>query len=274
MSRGSFVLLPFISPLWVSRILQAMIFSILHMLRYFWTIVDKSKLEKSKSSEFTSTPSPIDLRKLAAPSDLALLPTIEYAYDPLPEQPRCRDYHPLILPDEATAINKHTSLNSILIDPISAGLPYRSTINHVRASKHWKANLDETLILLDLLASDNSASDIEVKHGITLSKLAQSQLRPGREHQMVLATHYMFPSASERRIRLIAALTVLYFVFDGICPTVSEISLTFFLTSIHRQSRRDPKQQSPPSPLSIANNNTHLTAISSSTSSAKISSAA
>ena len=90
----------------------------------------------------------------------------------------------------------------------------------MRASKYWNTNLRETTKLLEILAADESTTDIDVEHGITLTKLAKKALRPGREHQMVLATQYMFPSADEQRIRLIAALMIIYFVFDGIDPAV------------------------------------------------------
>lgn len=68
--------------------------------------------------------------------------------------------------------------------------------------------------LLDLLAEDDSAADMEVLRGTTLTKLAKQALKPGKQQQMTLATHYMFPGASAERIGQIAALTILYFVFD------------------------------------------------------------
>ena len=170
--------------------------------------------------EHASFSSTIDLQKLAVPSDLSYLPTIKYAYNPLPALPLHIKPPSFPLTSGATAVNQYSSRNSIRLDPFSAGLPYYSSIDHVRASKHWKTNLNETTKLLEILAIDNSATDIEVDHGITLTKLAKKALRPGREHQMVLATQYMFPSADEHRIRLIAALMIIYFVFDGINPAV------------------------------------------------------
>ena len=165
-------------------------------------------------------PCPIDLQRLAVPSDLSYLPAIKYAYNPLPALPPHIKPPSFPLTSGATAINQYSLRNSVRLDPFSAGLPYYSSIDHVRASKYWRANLNESTKLLEILAGDNSATDIEVDHGITLTKLAKKALRPGREHQMVLATHYMFPSADERRIRLIAAMMIVYFVFDGINPAV------------------------------------------------------
>ena len=188
-----------------------------------------------------STPSPIDLEKLAAPSDLSYLPAIKYAYNPLPVLPLHIKTPSSPLTSGATPVNQYSSCNSIRLDPLSAGLPYYSSIDYVRASKYWKTNLSETTKLLGILAVDDSATDIEVDHGITLTKLAKLALRPGREHQMVLATQYMFPSADEQRIRLIAALMIIYFVFDGIDPIAQAKPLSEPLTLFCRQGRGNAK---------------------------------
>lgn len=120
-------------------------------------------------------------------------------------------------------MNVHVSANAISLDPVAAGLPYRSSLDHVRASRYWNANVKETLDLLALLAADNSASDIEVRNGITLSRLARKALAPGREQQIMLATLYMFPAADEERIKHIAALMIIYFVFDGMNHSVQTL---------------------------------------------------
>lgn len=156
-----------------------------------------------------------DVQKLAPPSDPDYLSPIEYAYDPL------RSISPLASQPSrssfsgATQTNHFLALNSVQLDPNAAGLPYRSSLNHVYVSKHWESNRAEALTLLEFLAKDGSKSDIVVDHGITLANLARKILRPGLEHQMALATQYMFPGADERRIRLISAVMILYFVFDG-----------------------------------------------------------
>ena len=172
----------------------------------------------------------------------SFLPKVEYAYNPLPGLPHTLEGSSHGTPCKEPPFRKHTSTNSVNLDPHSIGLPYRSTLDHVRASRYWKANQGETVKFLRLLADDGCSSDIEVKRGITLSKLAKTALRPGCENQTVLATHYVFPDASEVRIRHIAALTVMYFVFDG---TYSDLTLEYSLftktcsTVPCRQSRRD-----------------------------------
>ena len=157
----------------------------------------------------------MNMARLAAPSQLAELPKIKYLYDPLPALPIQCNHHLYKLPSEVTSYNGHFNSNSIPLNPVSAGLPYRSSLDHVRASKFWESNLSEAVRLLQMLAVDSSAFDIEVDHGTTVAKLAKKALRPGLEHQMVLATHYMFPGADQQRIKQISALMIIYFVFDG-----------------------------------------------------------
>lgn len=66
-----------------------------------------------------------------------------------------------------------------------------------------------------MIAEDDSTTDVEMSNGLTLAELARKQLLPGLEHRMVIATTFMFPSASERRVRIIATLMIMYFIFDG-----------------------------------------------------------
>ena len=156
------------------------------------------------------------LQALAAPKDRSLLPPVRYAYDPIAECPSYLHAPAHGFPINTTRNNKRvTCLNSIQIDPLAAGLPFRSSLNYVRASRYWKANVEETIRILELLAADHSASDVEVDHGLTLAKIARKELQSDIENRIVLATTYMFSGADESRTRLIAVLMVLYFVFDG-----------------------------------------------------------
>lgn len=179
------------------------------------TRFDNRKHQTSKERDSQKDPAAIDLGRLGTPSDNADLPRIEYAYDPLAALPDYLNQGLIPLPSGATTKNIISSVNSVKLDPVSARLPYRCSLDHVYASKFWASNLNETVKILSLLADDDSASDIEVDHGITVAKLARKALGPGLEHQMVLATHYMFPGADEHRIKLISALMIMYFVFDG-----------------------------------------------------------
>lgn len=158
--------------------------------------------------------STLDIRRLVSPSDFKYLPPIEYAYDPLASIIPLASHPFRNFLSCATQKSPCSVLNSIQLDNHAAGLPYRSSIKSAYANKYWTSNRTETLGLLKLLASDDSDSDIVVDQGITLAKLAQKQLRPGVQHNIALATQYMYPSADPQRIKLISALMLLYFVFD------------------------------------------------------------
>ena len=191
------------------------LYSPLSLFRNLWTRWDNSKPQQFQRVGLRRPPASIDCDTLVASSQLAQQPRIDYAYDPLAALPIQSRQKLSRLANGDTSPNGHFMSNSMPLDPLSAGLPYRSSLDHVRASKFWEANLSETITLFELLAVDKSASDIEVDHGITVAKLAGKALRTDLEHQMVLATHYMFPGASEQRIRQIAALVLTYFIFDG-----------------------------------------------------------
>ncbi|KAF7513032.1 hypothetical protein GJ744_011298 [Endocarpon pusillum] len=173
------------------------------------------------------TPSPafMNLGNLAAPCDLANITPIQYAYDPVPDASRYLDPKLSKFPSVAKKSNLSISRNTTLLHPLEAGLPYRSSLDGVRESRHWRSNLIATVKVLNLLAADNNAADIEVDHGLTVGKLAKKELRPGLESRVVLATPYMFPSADERRIEMIAVLMILYFVFDDKVEETSDSTL-------------------------------------------------
>ncbi|KAJ6197248.1 isoprenoid synthase domain-containing protein [Bipolaris maydis] len=151
---------------------------------------------------------------LVAPRDHVYAAAVGYAYDPVPNIPQYIRPKYASFPQHASMPNAHIQNNTIRLRPQAAGLPYRSSFDYVRAAKHWKANLEETIKVLELLATDTSTVDVEVGNGITLAKLAKKELRPGLENRMVIATSHMFPSGDERRIRIIATLMIMYFVFD------------------------------------------------------------
>ena len=158
--------------------------------------------------------STMDVRRLVSPSNLKYLPPIEYAYDPLASIIPLASHPVRQFFGCATQRHPCSVVNSIQLDPHAAGLPYRSSIKSAYANKHWTSNRTETLGLLKLLASDDSDSDIVVDQDITLANLAKKQLRPGVQHNIALATQYMYPNADPQRIKLISALMLLYFLFD------------------------------------------------------------
>jgi NOL1/NOP2/fmu family ribosome biogenesis protein len=160
-------------------------------------------------------PKPLDLEELVAPQDIGIPPTVNYAYDPVPNVPPYLCTSPMIFPIRHTKNNDAIRLNTVSLYPHEAGLPYRSSFGVPHGARAWEANFHASVKLLELLAADKSAADVEVDHGITIAKLAKKELRPGIENRIILATSYMFPSANKRKIELIAAAMVYYFIFDG-----------------------------------------------------------
>lgn len=156
------------------------------------------------------------LTKLATPNELPLIYPIRYAYDPVPIIPPYLNSSPSItLTANSNDVHSCLRQNSCQLYPKAANLPYRSSLPLIRCNRHWQAVLNESKTVLQLLAHDQSASDVEVGHGITLARLAKKELKPDIEHRIVLATIYMFPAGDEKKIRAIAALMIIYFIFDG-----------------------------------------------------------
>lgn len=168
--------------------------------------------QKLHPSSHSTSP---EVQELALQSAADAMPNIYYAYDPLPMLPASSNKQLFSFDLGGQVKNPFLSSNSLQLAPLAAKLPYRSSIGHVYANRHWHSNLDATTHILKLLAADTSVTDMEVNHGFTIGKLAKKGLEPGFEHSMVVATHYMFPAADKHRIALIAALMIVFFVFDG-----------------------------------------------------------
>lgn len=173
----------------------------------------------------STTKSQIDLKRVTEPKDLSYISPIEYVHDPVPEAPcHLTKLPPLPFPQYASTDCQYTSGNSVRVNPRAAGLPYRSRFELIRASKHWKANLDETKKMLELIIADHSSTSVGMRDGLTLAGLAKKELRPGLEHRVVLATSYMYPNANERRARIIAATMMLLFIYDGKSPRMDYLN--------------------------------------------------
>ena len=170
-------------------------------------------MKDAKASAFSNA---INMERLAAPADLRHLPTIRYAYDPIPGVSD-HSIHPFAIPNSAKETSLSASANAIKLDPLAAGIPYCSNIDHVYVSKHWKEILEETKHMLTLLSNDDAASKKVSDDEITLASLASKELELGVENGIALAAQFMFPSANPQRPKLIGALMLLYFVleFDG-----------------------------------------------------------
>ena len=158
----------------------------------------------------------INLKKLADAENLPLISPVLYAHDPVPKYPN------YLAPVRANGIKIPNPLskdglrsNGLRLYPLAAKLPYRCTLDAAHESRYWRQSLNASTKLLELLANDQSTGDIVVGNGITLAGLARKELRPGLEYRFNKATTYMYPFANEKRIKLLAAMMVMQFVFDG-----------------------------------------------------------
>lgn len=184
--------------------------------RSLWSYVQHINFPERKQADTGPSPTATGLKKPTSSSDLTHICPIQYVYDPVPGMPSYLTPLQKKFPKHA---GRHSDsvmqVNSIALDPFVAGLPYRSSLSHVRVNKFWKLNLSQTVKFLELFAADKCAADVEVKQGITLAKLAKNELRPGIEHRIMRATPHMFPCASQERIQHISVLMLIYFIFDG-----------------------------------------------------------
>lgn len=157
---------------------------------------------------------PPDLTRLAASKDQASISQVRYAHDPVPKLPQYIRDLPFGFP--RTIFEQNTALlqNAVKLFPREAHLPFRC-IDAVYENRYWRASLDASLKVLELIANDRSSSDIEVDNGVTLARLAQKELRPGTEDRFNRATTYMYPFGTKERTELLAAMMVMQFLFDG-----------------------------------------------------------
>ena len=159
---------------------------------------------------------PSDLRRLTtAPHKQQGNSVVEYAHDPVPKIPTYLSVSGSLFPRSALEANDHHPSGAIRLHPQSAGLPYRCSLDATYENNFWRAGVESSRLLLQLLAADRSATDIVVGNGTTMATLAQKTLRPGMEHRFCKAASYMYPFSNEERMKLLSASMVMMFLFDG-----------------------------------------------------------
>ena len=157
-----------------------------------------------------------DLSRLpTAPHRQEEISSVEYAFDLVPDSPTYLAVSDFPFPRIDLVTDDHHRSFAIKLQPRLSGLPYRCGLDAVYENRFWKSCFESSRTLLELLAADRSETDFVVGNGVTVAKLAQKMLKPGMEHLFCKATTYMFPFCSEERIRLLSALMVILFVFDG-----------------------------------------------------------
>jgi hypothetical protein len=166
---------------------------------------------------------------LTTPENAGYQFPIHYAYDYLRGSPRYLQRPQLHLNDhlnsakvlsapvtearQGSATTKRSE-NAIDIFPLRAKLPWHSGIISCRQSKHWQPILDTTRQMLEEIAASDSDNIIS-KSGQSLADIAQEELTSRFEEGWVKFTAYVCPEANEQRSKILAAIMVFIFVFDG-----------------------------------------------------------
>ena len=157
----------------------------------------------------------IDLEKLSSPQNRSQVSPIKYAHDPIPHVSEYLAIKSITFPQQVFHQVPSFEQNALRLDPVRAGLPYRCRLDATYENIFWKSSLAESISLLELMAADQPANDLEVDDGATMAKLALKELRPGLEYRFNKATSYMFCFCDEGKIKLLAASMVLLFLFGG-----------------------------------------------------------
>lgn len=118
--------------------------------------------------------------------------------------------------EEVNNTHKPTTRSHHAIDvfPLEAKLPWHSGIITCRQSKHWQLMLDTTRNMLERIAASNSER-IASDSGKLLADIAREELASNIQEGWAKFTAYVCPEADEQRSKLLAAMMVFIFVFDG-----------------------------------------------------------
>ena len=104
--------------------------------------------------------------------------------------------------------------HAIDLFPLAAGLPWATGILSCRQNKHWKTTIETTRMFLQHLAVDKSTQNL-YKSGHSIAEISQNELNLNLEEGWVKFPAYLFPEGDEQRTKLLAAVNVFIFVFDG-----------------------------------------------------------
>lgn len=114
----------------------------------------------------------------------------------------------------STNMNTGHSAHSIGIFPAAAGLPWATGIQACRQNRYWQLSVDVTKHFLNHFAADSFGATIS-KSGRSLPNIARKELSSNVADSCVRFPVYLFPDANEQRTKLLAAVNVFIFLFDG-----------------------------------------------------------
>ncbi|KOC13352.1 hypothetical protein AFLA70_89g003291 [Aspergillus flavus AF70] len=124
----------------------------------------------------------------------------------------CQPDSPLSIPNRAE-IHALLTQHSIKLDPVKANMPWRSSITNVRQNIHWQAVVDGYTKILQAFAQDETAKRTPSPDVITVADMAMKELKRVENGSSRFVT-YMYPFASEHRMRLLAEMQCLSLLFD------------------------------------------------------------
>ena len=161
---------------------------------------------------------------LASPNDIEWLCPIKYLYDCLPHHTRWLKSQPISLSCFSVESKEGKSAfvdqqakrsNSISLHTQASKLPLHTGLRDFRQNKHWRASEEATKALLELFSKDQRCSQVILFNQISMSSLAENQLKTAASDAYSKFSIYMFPEADENRIQLLGQCLVLIFIFDG-----------------------------------------------------------
>lgn len=156
-------------------------------------------------------PREYNLSALTSPDETQLLCPIKYMYNYLPHHARWLKSQPISL----SRFLMEPTNNGIDLHTQAAKLPIYTGLEGFRQSRYWRACMKASEDLLELLAKDRRSSEIIASNGVSMSSLAETQLKTGVLETFCRFTIHCYPEADENRIQLLGQCMVLIFVFDG-----------------------------------------------------------
>ena len=120
------------------------------------------------------------------------------------------------LPDEKGQDEQQIqrSDNAIDLFPLAAELPWATGILSCRQNKYWSLTLETTRVFLQHFVADELTQGV-FKSGQSVAEISRKELASEMEEGWVKFPIYLFPEGDEQRTRLLAAVNVFIFVFDG-----------------------------------------------------------
>jgi hypothetical protein len=156
------------------------------------------------------------LKDIIAEENQASIFPIRYLHDPLILSSIHLPQKSLPFPWSQTAMANLQPAQFVTFNALGGALPYYSSVPTVYESKFWRDAMEASRTCLYLLSKDKSVADLQVRGGVTLSKIAKKELGPRFKHKTMRAARYLYPFCiSPRRVEIIVVLSIMLFIFDG-----------------------------------------------------------